>query len=86
MLLAGVSVLIPAQPLLAQPCSSAPCVLTSQYDNNRDGYNPNEALITPSNLFDNGMTLLAPLIVDTPPTSALPPTGSGQPWHGLLDV
>jgi hypothetical protein len=52
--------------------TAPPCVLTSQYDNNRDGYNPHETLITPANLLSNGLTLLAPLTVDTPPSSVFP--------------
>ena len=46
--------------------------MTSQYDNNRDGYNPHETKITPANIFTNGLTLLAPLLVDTPPSSVFP--------------
>jgi len=63
-------------PLQAQLCAGTtpPCVLTAQYDNNRDGYNPYETKITPTNLFRNGLTLLAPLLVDTPP-STLPRRG-----------
>ena len=58
--------------LFAQPCATSgpPCVLTSQYNNSRDAYNPDETVLTSFKLA-SGTTLteLSPLLVDTPPAA-----------------
>lgn len=54
-----------AQTACANPASGRPCVLTAQYDNNRDAYDGNETALTPSTVTGMSTSPKFQLTVDT---------------------
>ena len=67
----------------ATPASGNPCVLTDQYDNNRDAYNGNETVLTSNTVTSTSMAQLFTLAVDTNdlPSGQLSNPIYGQPLY-----
>lgn len=67
---------------MAQNCTTAVCVVTAQNDNNRDSYNGNETVLTPSNVNTMSTTPSFQLNVDTgnlPTGGDLPANAASNP-------